>query len=778
MSNAKDSPNIVDLTKRQEPRSERGGDLLGAVRRIAAERLQALAGSMFDNVDDALFDLAEKAENNAVQTQFFDGMREVRKKRALIERLFLEQTARDLSDFAAGRAQPATAENPAPHRTDELSLVEETDLEESLAITSMVGKTESRLARQLFAVNQRLSVICGGSKMDNASNPIGPSMLGQGFRRAANELNVELRVRLIVYKLFDRYVMAGLDALYAQINNELMRAGVLPQLRHSVPGRHPLGAGPTAAGEAARHAAGAHDDEAAVANDRASIRHEVLRTLHGLLQARRAPGPDAGHGGAAASGRASTYQEASLSPAELLGALSLLQSETMHQDDPAHGEDGVQLDAEQVKQQLMAQISRLRGNRTSRMAGADEDTIDLVAMLFEFILQDRNLPAEMQALLARLQIPYLKAAILDRSMFENPQHPTRRLLDGLADVAKSWSPEADRDRRTYDKVHGIVSALLQNFDDDMDIFNRLDRELQDFVDSNTRRAQLAEQRVAEATRGREKLQEARRRAAREILSRLEHRELPQLAHGILTRAWANYLVLTLLRHGEDSTEFRMALRFIDDFIWSAQPRHSDAERDRLRQLLPLLEKSLRHGLATVAFQDADVENLIGQLHTFYSRQLGETPRADTADSSTDASAPMPIPESVEAIAVPEQVEEQAPAEGSVAVDKRFIDQVRALKVGTWMEFTHEGQPETGNQRAKLSWISPISGKYLFVNRRGLKVGDKTLHQLASELASGATVVLEELPLFDRALDAIVERLRKTQAGGPGDATASAATDGP
>ncbi|HEX4479768.1 MAG TPA: DUF1631 family protein, partial [Rudaea sp.] len=61
------------------------------------------------------------------------------------------------------------------------------------------------------------------------------------------------------------------------------------------------------------------------------------------------------------------------------------------------------------------------------------------------------------------------------------------------------------------------------------------------------------------------------------------------------------------------------------------------------------------------------------------------------------------------------------------------------------------------------WISPISSKYLFVNRKGLKVSDKTVFALAAEIRRGQAVVLEEVPLFDRALDAIVERLKAAHA---------------
>ncbi|HET7664027.1 MAG TPA: DUF1631 domain-containing protein [Rhodanobacteraceae bacterium] len=750
MSSVNDPTNIVDFGSHQDPRNERVGNLLESVHQISARHLKKLADSMFERVDDTLFDLAEKAESNAVQTQYFDGMREVRKKRALTERQFQSEVRRTLTDFATGRstqAQGGISSGPGSH--GELSLVDDTELEESLAIASMTSKAQSRLARQLYAVNQRLSVICGGNKIEDSSNPLGPTMLCEAFRQSMRELDVETRVRLIIYKLFDRYVMTGLGELYNELNHQLARAGVLPKLHHELPGQSRAASRQSGAGAASAGAQSAEDTD---------FQAEFYQTLNTLLSSRRGEG--AGYA-SVASGMPS------LSPAELLGALSLLQNEmaidTVTHADQLGGTISMQ-DIAKLKAHLLKQVGRLRGDAKVHMSGADEDTIDLVGMLFEFILEDRNLPVEMQVLLARLQIPYLKAAILDRRMFAHTTHPARRLLDALAEAAKGWSEESDRDRRLYAKVHGIVETLLQEFDDDMDIFSRLEQELADFQAASRRRAELSEQRVAEAVRGREKLQQARRRAAKEILVRLDEHALPELIRSILTRAWANYLVLTLLRQGEESQEFRVALRFVDDFIWSALPKQGEAERGRLRQLLPLLEKSLRHGLATVAFQDADVESLMAQLNTMYRVQLGEI--APPANLGEQADASKLIPDSVETIASPEVLAETE-AETVEAVAKTAqdaanpnVERVRALKVGDWLEFSTKDK--ASGERAKLSWISPISGKYLFVNRRGLKVADKTAAELVQEFADGNAIVLEELPLFDRALDAIVERLRQTQ----------------
>lgn len=767
MKEANESSNVVNLGQRLDPSSGRGGDLLNAVRNISSRRLQQYIGNMFEHVDDALFDLAEKAENNAAQMHYFDGMREVRKRRPVIERSFLSLVSRELNEFAGGnRAATPSANTSAAASVPgsvELSLVADNELEESLAITSMVGKNETRLSRDLFAVNQRLSVICGGMRIEDASNPIGPALLAQAFRQAMRELNADMRVKLIIYKLFDRYVMAALEELYQEVNAELMRAGVLPQLRHEVV-RNTAG---DAAAAAAGGAAAAGEVPAPLPADDSEASAELLQTLRALFSARRAH----------PTVPLSAMTIGPLPTAnELIGALSVLQSQAamvpMPQIAAAHATT-VDI-AEQVlhlKEQLLSQLGSLRGQRPGQIATIDEDTIDLVGMLFEFILEDRNLPPQMQVLLARLQIPYLKAAILDRKLFAHRQHPARRLLDGLADAAKSWSEESDRDGRLHDTVKAIVERLLQEFDDDMTIFDRLSAELQQFQETNRRRAELAEQRVAESTRGREKLEQARRRAAREILSRIGDHALPPLIHGVLSRAWANYLVLTILRKGEESNEFREALRFVDAFIASTKPvRTPDAKRD-LRQLLPGIERALRKGLANVAFQEADIEKLLAQLHTYYRQQLGEASPSEPSPQAAEAAtpAPLPIPESIQPIESVADLDDDPanaePAEHAIAPDVREeLERVKLLKPGIWLEFV--GQEEHF-ERAKLSWISPMSGRYLFVNRRGLKVADYSPYELALVMAEGRARILASNALFDRAMDAIVDRLSHEE-GQPGE----------
>ena len=760
MSDSTDSPKIVSLNERLNASSERVGELLNAVRTITGRCLQQHLGNMFEHVDDALFDLAEKAENNAAQMHYFDGMREVRKRRPAMERSFSAIISRHLAELAHTPAPAATADTfSAPAGTVELTLVADSELEESLAITSMTSKNATRLAHDLFAVNQRLSVICGGRKVDDANNPVAPAILTQAFRQSLQELNTDLRVKLIIYKLFDRYVLSTLESLYQQVNNELARAGVLPQLRHTVP-QIPHSDDVAHSQTDATAANLAQQPTAATEMDSAEASSELLQTLQTLFNARR----NLAAGARGVGTRAGDYVSSDSVPSanELLGALSVLQSQIASSTAlwPAHAVAGVSHADEvtQLKAQLLTQIGALRGERPSRVGTMDEDTIDLVGMLFEFILDDPNLPPEMQVLLSRLQIPYLKAALLDRKLFAHRQHPARRLLDCLAEQAKGWSEDSDRDRRLHEKVKQTVEQLLHDFDDDIGIFERLLTDLQQFQNANKRRSAVAEQRVAESARGREKLEQARRRAAREILNRIDGKKLPPLIHNLLARAWANHLVLTVLRQGDASPEFKSALRFVDDFVASAQPATTPDSQQALRKILPGIERALRHGLANVAFQEADIERLLGQVHAYYRRQLGEPDDAsDTEAGGEEDATILAMPDSLQALA-DESIDGGDSAEVALAEmppnDPQWL-QVQALQPGTWVELVDAEHTIT---RAKLSWISPMSGRYLFVNRRGLKVADYSPLQLAHLLVDGGARILAANALFDRAMHAIVNRL--------------------
>jgi hypothetical protein len=814
---------VVDLQQRQAQQAlasgatDRNVELIKALRVNALKRVGALISGMFDGVDDALFDMAEKAENNSIQTRFFDGMREVRKKRPVMERLAQDGLSRSFADFVQPSRRAADAQK---QQEAGLSLVDEGELEETLAASSMAGKAENKCARVLFTMNQRLSAVINGIKVGDDENPVGPKNVIKAFQGTLKELEGEMQtIKLIILKLFDKHVVGNLEVVYEELNQQMVEGGVLPQLKHQSiqrragspappPGGNAGGADvaaldqnsmpqnygnlPSMPGAGGMMGAGAGGDYGQPTAE-AALQAEVFNSLRTLLAARHAgyasqnglpqgAGMQGGMPGGMHAGNYGAFQPMApmvpqgptLSATDLLSALSILQNQIVAPGASfGFGVPSVKAVA-QIKGELLNQAEKLGGS-DHKVTAADEDTIDLVGMLFEFILQDKNLPAEIQAQLARLQIPYLKVAILDKHLFAKKEHPARRLLDELAQAGVGWSEDSDKDRRLIERIRHIVENLLKDFDEDTGIFEREYHAFVEFFANLKKRADVAEQRTTEAARGREKLQSARKMAAKEILQRMEERPVPEVIRHVLTRPWANVLVLTSLRQGEGSHQWQASLRVADELIWSAQRKDTPEERQRLRALIPELEKALRQGLSLVAYQESDVAHLISELNKLYAVLLEppavvedsahEVPRFDDDDSNMmvveEKAKFTPPPASanddtnfVDEIVLGAKGEEDE--DDSEMVDDEYVEVARAIKVGTWVEF----RDRVGHvERAKLSWISPISAKYLFVNRKGLKVGDKTVWGLAAELRAGAAEVLEDVPLFDRALDAIVERLK-------------------
>jgi hypothetical protein len=192
-------------------------------------------------------------------------------------------------------------------------------------------------------------------------------------------------------------------------------------------------------------------------------------------------------------------------------------------------------------------------------------------------------------------------------------------------------------------------------------------------------------------------------------------------------------------------------------------------------MLPGIERALRQGLANVAFQEQDVERLLGQLHTYYRQQLGETLGSSEVVTVDEDAAMLAIPDSIQPVidqnaAQDDSIEEDV---AEVPLDSPEWHQVQALQPGTWLEFC---LPDEAMARAKLSWISPMSGRYLFVNRRGLKVADYSPQELSVLIADGQARVLATNALFDRAMTAIVGKLSQPDATLPGQTPSSDGND--
>lgn len=735
------------------PLSKTGPDLPGSspvarlpvvllqVRDKAAQQLKESLQTLFDNADDTLFEMADRAHNNAEQNVFFEAMRDLRLKRKSIERNFLDKFFEAF--LRLGQYEIAEPILPEPVSFDKLALVHNDDLERTVAIDAMVTKVVNRDGVALSQLTTRLNELIPQPLTDE-TNPLGPTLLCDFFLQAGRNLGVEIKVKLIILKLFEKYALTNADQLYEEANLLLISAGVLPDLKVLPSRRSTDRSSSTAPATEAQRADSAALVQAAEKLDKSV--QEVFSALQELLvyvRGNLTPRPD------------NNAEARPISSQDLLRLLSHLQQYVPRAENPDDFDLRAQLE------QLIGRVSA-RSGKFRTVGTIDEDVINLISMLFEFILDDRNLPGSLRALIGRLQIPMLKVAVIDKSFFSRGSHPARRLLNEIASAALGWGGRDDSQRDSlYTRIDQIVQRLLHDFVDDPAIFTELLVDFLAFTSDERRRSELLEQRTRDAEEGRALAELARQRVQQALNDRLLGRTLPEVVVRLLQEAWSKVLLLTCLKHGEQSGEWKAGLQAMDDLIWSVEPHEEPDARQRLLELVPGLLKSLRDGLSSAAFDPFATSEFFSQLEALHvqafnhvARPAGEADEV-AADETGDGPTMMAVVEEIVLVAPGEQVISEPSLhlpendEGLMQVDK--------LRLGSWVEIQED---EDHKLRCKLAAIVEPSGRYVFVNRTGMKVLEKTRMGLAVEFRRGTIRVLDDSLLFDRALESVLGNLRK------------------
>ncbi|WP_095096518.1 DUF1631 domain-containing protein [Pseudomonas sp. Irchel 3A5] len=740
--------NVVPLTKANPDLAShsplaRLPVVLLQVRDKAAQQLKDALQELFDNADDTLFDMADRAQSNSEQNNFFEAMRDLRLKRKSIERAFLDKFYDAF--LRLGQYQVSEPVIATPVSFDKLSLVHNDDLEKTVAVDAMVTKVLSRDGTALAQLTTRLNQLVT-QPLTNEANPMGPAMLCDYFLQAGRSLGVGIKVKLIVLKLFEKYVLADTDDLYSEANQLLIATGVLPELK-AVPARRSTDrstrpsrsvepfADPLLAQTADKLDKGVHDVFSAL--------QELLLQVRGNLVPRHEPSAEA----------------RPISSQDLLRLLSHMQQYVPSSDLP---ED---FDLRNQLEQLLTRVSVKSGK--FRVVGVgDEDVINLIAMLFEFILDDRNLPPSLRALIGRLQIPMLKVAVIDKSFFSRGSHPARRLLNEIASAALGWGGRDDYQRDSlYVRVEQIVQRLLNDFVDDPAIFSELLVDFLAFTSDERRRSELLEQRTRDAEEGRARAELARQRVQQELNQRLLGKVLPEVVVRLLQEAWSKVLLLTCLKHGDDSVEWQAGLAAMDDLVWSVELHEEPEARQRLLDLVPGLLKALREGLTSAAFDPFATSEFFSQLEVLHVQAFQHFSRTqDDAAQGSSESAEAEEPHGPAMIQVVEEIVLIAPGEqvfnepaSRLPEDDAGLAQVDKLRLGGWVEIQED---EEHKLRCKLAAIVEPSGRYVFVNRTGMKVLEKTRMGLALEFRRGTIRMLDDALLFDRALESVLGNLRK------------------
>jgi len=343
-------------------------------------------------------------------------------------------------------------------------------------------------------------------------------------------------------------------------------------------------------------------------------------------------------------------------------------------------------------------------------------------------------------------VPFVKVAMLDRRMFVQKTHPARKLLNSLAEACEGNTGESQAERVLMGKVEEIIERLVAEFNENLAIFLTLEEEFRDFLAQHRRRIEIAERRAAETQRGQEKLEMARARASAELDRRIADATLPQAIAEFLRQPWQHHLTLALLREGEEGASVAEALTLADGLLDEvAEARRKIVGKPWLQAWQPALGRVFAsvgvHGDGAARAVDAlhDTLQSIAESRPELERALPELPQVVLPAPPASDTASVDVTASVE----------------DDNFDNADADRFRRMEVGIWLDFIDkDGKVQAG----KLSWISPISQRLLFVNRRGVRFCVASPEELAVMVRLGRLRPHVDDGAFDSAMQGVIDRL--------------------
>ncbi|MBB3855112.1 hypothetical protein FHY29_000487 [Xanthomonas arboricola] len=783
------------------PVSARGRRLLAA---LHAHCVQALSGPLrltIVELERELLHQAEHARNSQIQAETYAQTRGLRDHIDRFPQAFLQQLAQDLATLRDRLSLMPIADVSAHPQM--LTLVEDTEFDRDIVLSEIARRETSRRADALQLLAQRVAVIGAVAEFELEAVPLGPYALCRVLRQCGETLGLSLDGQLTLYRVFERQVIERLNDLYERANGTLAQEGILPGLIYHPylvkPTQMQTRRAPPAAATAPKDAAAANTRALPPRNGRpatgwsgqsaptpwqsalldplampmtlagatygeqaAPALSDAVQALGGLMSSARqaqaagtagaaANHSSADHGAAPASSAQATLEKAStrlvssaVPKAAVSDALASLQGTLAAQAAAAAQPSGI----DAVQRQLLA-LLRAQHGPDAALSPQDTDTFDLLGLLYAQMQREVREQTPAQALLAKLQVPVVRAALADTHFFVRDQHPVRELLNTVAESGAVWLGDDDVDPQLLHKLGSAVDRIVNDYQGDEAVFAAANADIQAHLRALARKADLAERRHVDAARGKERLESAKQQAEARIEQLCEQSVPPRFVQALLRQAWSDVLTLTLLRQGEQSPEWdeRQALTArIAEVTCRSKGQPADIA----------LGTEIETALLQVGYHHDEAAAIARRLST----PGGEDEMTSRTELATRLKARTRLGDQGDSAPRKDIAGPRSPAE------EACYTQLRSLPFGSWFEFVINQQGDLRRQR--LSWYSPMTGNALFVNQRGQKVAEHSLDGLSRLMAGGQARLLveEKSRLIDRAWHATVRTLRSLAGQAP------------
>nr|WP_315212783.1 DUF1631 family protein [uncultured Duganella sp.] len=346
---------------------------------------------------------------------------------------------------------------------------------------------------------------------------------------------------------------------------------------------------------------------------------------------------------------------------------------------------------------------------------ADESTIDLLTAIFDTVFRDQNISQEIRDLIRFLQIPVLKAALVDKNFFFQEEHPARRMIDLLSRMG--WEQRKGPEDPLFKAMRRSVDRVGRDYDQELSVFAQAVNDLEASIQAEERAAAATIAEPIAAALKQEKMAESAKLAKNAVALRIGTGEVIAVVEAFLEQRWVSVLTVAYSIEDGKPGAVNNATRAMDELIWSVRPKLNADDRKLLISKLPGMLATLNKWLDVIKWQDADRLQFFAELAECHAsivrapldlspeRQLEISVQVakQAAERRLELQAKADAADKADADARASQPELEA-AEEEAAIE------VEGLRRGMWLEFA---QPDGGRRKVKLAWISPLRTLYIF-----------------------------------------------------------------
>jgi len=684
--------------------------------------IEPLMDACFVQMITALREAAQKAGNDQQANEFMDASGQLQAR----QRVIWHQMARSL--------ESPLKPTPKGFPGSELSVVDKGEFEDWLTIRVMVTKADTQYRGELLQLKLRLDKL-GVANSTGHHNPLGPSLICESFHIGLSQLKADREVEKVCLRVFEKSVLMHLGPLYRELNNILVRHGVLPDLDLS---KYLSEQAPKNSTQPEEKPASAPEPKRP--EESGAVAKPVPESKPGRYPSRKSSAEFRGYASAAQTAFATVKNLLSTLSANRLARGDVAPVEfAPGARELSAGELQKQLQELQVQAATVSEeqpslrervVERVKESGEHALGEEQQSTLDVVDRFFNSVVESPKLSEYAQSRMRQLEVPVLKVVMRDPEFFDDQESPVRGVMNRLAQLGVKGgriNPVVQR------RIDELIQRIATDFEQDTGVFESAVQELDSLIDRQNLVYRRNVERVTAAAEGAQKVSESKKAVARVLEHKLAGKKVPRAVVSLLDGGWRDLLSLTWIRQGEDSPLWQDYLSVIDSLMTFADDPQSNIN-------LPELLRVIQDGLASISSNHMPSSQIRDELKQFLVRSPENPP--DMVE----------IPP-----AKSEDDKKQALSEREQRSLQRWINRAQQLRTGDWLR-DQENPDEP--QYIRLVWVARGFSRFVFVNHQGMRVVELALEALAQQMRKGIIVPDNqyERPLVDESIDRMVRKV--------------------